>query len=80
MKKIMLFENNKTISEEIKVLNIFRSYFDGIVKVLNVKCCEISKEHYDPIVNTIKTFENHASILKIKQFNASCKFSSESKF
>ena len=32
-----------------------RSYFDGIVG-LNIKCCEISKQHSDPILNSIKTF------------------------
>ena len=35
-----------------------------IVDGLNVKRCEISKEHIDPMVNAIKTLEKHPSILK----------------
>ena len=40
-----------------KTVEIFRSYFDDIVDGLN-----ISKEHSDPILNEIKTFEKHPSI------------------
>ena len=66
-----------TSSEENKVAEIFWSYFDGIVDGLNIKRCEISKEHSDPILNTIKTFEKHPSILKIKELNSGCRFSFE---
>ena len=52
-----------------EIFEIFRSYFDGIVDALNIKRCEISKEHSDPILNAIKTFEKHSSILKIKELN-----------
>ena len=38
---------------------------------------EISKKLNDPIVNAIKTFENHPRILKIIELNTSCKFSFE---
>ena len=44
---------------------------------LNIKRCEISKEHNDPILNAIKSFEKHASILKIKELNSGCRFSFE---
>ena len=47
----ILVENDTTISEENEVAEIFRSYFDGIVNGLNIKRCEISKEHSNPIVN-----------------------------
>ena len=69
--KIVLVENDITFSEEIKVAEIFRSYFDGIVDGLNIKRCEISKEHSDLILNAIKTFEKHpSSILKTQELNS----------
>ena len=49
------------------------SYFDGIVDGLNFKRCKISKEHSDPILNAIKTFGKHPSILKIKDLNSGCR-------
>ena len=63
--------------EENEIAEIFRSYFDGIVDGLNIKRCEISKDHSDPILNAIKTFEKHPSILKIKELNSGCRFSFE---
>ena len=75
--KIVLVENDTTFSEENEIAEIFRSYFDGIVDGLNIKRCEISKEHSDPILNAIKTFEKHPSILKIKKLNSGCRFSFE---
>ena len=75
--KIALVENDTTFSEENEVAEIFRSYFDGIVDGLNIKRCEISKEPIDPILNAIKTFEKHPSILKMKELNSGCRFSFE---
>ena len=75
--KIVLTENDTTFSEENKIAEIFWSYFDGIVDGLNIKRCKISKEHSDPILNAIKTFEKHPSILKIKDLNSGCRFSFE---
>ena len=34
----------------------------------------ISKEHSDPVLNTIKAFEKHPNILKIKNINSGCRF------
>ena len=73
--KMVLVENYTTFLEENKVAEIFRSYFDGIVDGLDIKHCEISKEHSDPKLNAIKTFEKHPSILKIKELNSGCRFS-----
>ena len=70
--KIVLVENYSIFSEENKVAEIFWSYFDGILDGLN-----ISKEHSDPILNAIKTFKKHPSILKIKELNSGCRFSFE---
>ena len=43
-----------------------------------LKRCENSKEHSDTILNAIKTFEKHPSILKIKELSCGCWFSFES--
>ena len=75
--KIVLTENDTNFSQENKIAKIFRSYFDGIVDGLNIKRCEISKEHSDPMLNAIKTFEKHPNILKIKELNSDCRFSFE---
>ena len=72
--KIVLVKNNTNFSEEIEVAEIFRCYFDGIVDGLNIKRCEIPKEHNDSILNAIKTFEKHPSILKIKEVSSGCRF------
>ena len=73
--KIVLVENDTTFSEENEIAEIFRSYFDGIIDGLNIKCCEISKEHSDLILNAIKTLEKYPIILKIKELNSGCRFS-----
>ena len=66
---MLLIENDTT--------EIFWSYFDDIVDALNIKHCEISKEHSNLILNVIKTFEKHPSIRKIKELNSGCRFSFE---
>ena len=68
---------NITVFEENEVAEIFRSYLNGIIDGLNIKRCEISTKHSDPIKNAIKTFENHLSIIKIKERNSDCRFSFE---
>ena len=73
--KIVLVESDTTIQEENEVAEIFQSYFEEIVCGLNIKRCEISKEHSDSILNALKTFEKHPSILKRKQLNFACRFS-----
>ena len=61
-KKIVRVENDTTILN-INV-EIFRSYFDGIVDGLKIKRCKISKEHSDSIVNAIKILKNIPALLK----------------
>ena len=67
--KIVLTENDTNFSQENKIAKIFRSYFDGIVDGLNIKRCEISKEHSDPILNAMKTFD--------EELISGCRFSFE---
>ena len=76
-KKIVHVENDTTFSVENEIAEIFRSYLNGIVDGLNIKRCKISKEHSGPILNAIKTFEKHPSIIKIKELNSGCRFSFE---
>ena len=54
--KIILVENDKTISEEIKVV---KTFFDSFVDGFNVIYCKVPK------INAIKTFERHPCNLKI---------------
>ena len=72
--KMILAEIDKTISEEIDCCDNVSFLFYSIEECLNIKRCEISKEHNDLIVNAIKTFENRLSILKVRQLNTSCEF------
>ena len=63
---------NITVLEESEVAEIFRFYLNGIIDGLNIKRCEISTKHSDPIKNAIKTFENYLSIIKLKEGNSEC--------
>ena len=67
----------KMIQQFLKKTKLRKS-FGLIVDGLNIKRCEISKEHSDLIINEIKTFEKHRSILKIKKLiSGSCRLSFE---
>ena len=74
-KKIVRVENDTTILN-INV-EIFRSYFNGIVDGLKIKRCKISKRTQWLDSKWYQNFEKHPSIVKIKQINSGCRFSSE---
>ena len=61
-----LVENDKVISEESDLAEIFRNYFKNIVENLNIKRAKLSELRTDPVLNIIKRFEQHPSTLKIK--------------
>ena len=65
--KITLVEKETVISEESELAEVFNNYFESIVNNLNIQRPIFSHEHDDPIVNAIKNFEQHPSILKIKE-------------
>ena len=46
---------------------MFINYFENVVNNLNIQRPIFSHEHNDPIANAIKIFEQHPSILKIKE-------------
>ena len=65
--KITLVENDKIVSEDSELAKIFNDYFSNIVKNLNIERIDGPKQHLDPVINAIKMFENHPSILKINE-------------
>ncbi len=69
-KKIVLLENDNIISDEPKVAEIFNEFFAKTVENLNIKGYNIDHtpvENLDFVNNAIDKFENHPSILMIKE-------------
>ena len=74
---ITLIENNQIVSDDHKVAEIFNNYFSNAVKNLNIDNYEhfsfdkyfLYKDTYneDAILRAIEKYENHPSILKIKE-------------
>ena len=74
---ITLVENNVMVSKDQEVAEVFNSFFSNAVKNLNIDsyehfsfdeyflCKEIENE--DPVQRAIEKYENHPSIVKIKQ-------------
>ena len=65
--KITLVEKETVISEESELAEVFKNYFENVVNNLNIQQPIFSHEHNDSIANAIKNFEQHPSILKIKE-------------
>ena len=55
--KINLDENDKAISEESELVEIFRNYFENIVENLNIERQIFSQLHTDLVLNIIRSFE-----------------------
>ena len=65
--KIILVEKGEVVSKNEEIATHFNSYFNNITKGLNIKkWCISEKLSYDPLVNAIRKYENHPSIIKIK--------------
>ena len=63
----MLVENGEVVSKNEEIATHFNNYFNDIAKGLNIKkWCISYKLSDDPLVNTIRKYENHPSIIKIK--------------
>ena len=74
---ITLIENNVIVTEDKKLAEIFNSFFSNAVKNLNIDsyehfsfddyilCKEIESDN--PITRAIEKYENHPSIVKIKE-------------
>ena len=64
--KIILVEKG-VVSKNEKIATHFNNYFNDITEGLNIKKWSISdKLSDDPLVNAIRKYENHPSIIKIK--------------
>ena len=70
--KITLVENDSVISEDSELAEVFSKYFENVVKNLNIQRPIFSQEHDDQIANAITNFEQHPSILKIKENRNVC--------
>ena len=74
---ITLIENKEVFSDDQKVAEIFNNFFSNAVKNLNIDYYEYfsfdkyflckDAENEDPILRAIEKYENHPSILKIKE-------------
>ena len=65
--KIVLVEKVEVVSKNEEIATHFNNYFNDITKGLNIKrWCISDKLSDDPLVNTIRKYENHLSIIKIK--------------
>ena len=65
--KIILVEKGEVVSKNEKIATHFNNYFNDITEGLNIKKWSISdKLPDDLLVNAIRKYENHPSIIKIK--------------
>ena len=65
--KIILVEKGEVVSKNEEIATHFNNYFNDITEGLNIKKWSISdKLSDDPLVNAIRKYENHPSIIKIK--------------
>ena len=65
--RITLVEGDKVITEEKDVVKVFKDHFEKIVETLKIDSHILSALSDDPVLNSIKNFSHHASILKIKE-------------
>ena len=65
--KITLIENEKVVSDERELVKIFNEYFSNTVPNLNIQRPPSIILDHDPVLNAIKKFENHPSMLEIKK-------------
>ena len=75
-----MIERNKIISDDDKIASIFSSFFSKAVRGLNLEYYEHfswdryfvcnSEENEDPILRAIEKYQEHPSIMKIREFHA----------
>ena len=66
---ILLLDENKIVSKDNELVEIFNEYFGNIVKNLGIKYNNDIRLDNDPVINAIKIHEGHASIRKIKDLS-----------
>ena len=78
--KIILNEEGKTISDEKELCRTFSTYFANIVSDLQIPKIQEDasniRSNHDPVLPAINTFQNHPSVVNIKQrkFNSTFSF------
>ena len=66
--KIILNEGGKTVSDEKEIIWNFQHFFANKVSDLQIpKIQEDIKSNHDPVLAAINTFQNHPSVVNIKQ-------------
>ena len=72
--KIKLKDKNKIISNDDKVAEEFSTFFENVVKSLNIKPKNLSLGNTtnlsDPAESAIKKFENHPSVQVIREYKS----------
>ena len=69
--KITLNEDSKSTKDDQKVANIFNSFFGNTASSLKISCNKSLPQTRDIskiVEHTIKNFENHSSIIAIKNY------------
>ena len=71
-KEFIILDNNKTISNNEELAEIFNYHFSTLEENLDIhetlSSNIASSDITDPVFNTIQEYEDHQSIKKIKQF------------
>jgi hypothetical protein len=67
--KIILVENDKIISDDKEVAQTFNDYFENVVKSLGILPNEpdVPVPSQGKVLDAIKMYETHPSIIKIKE-------------
>ena len=79
-RQIILNEEGKTISDEKELCRTFSTYFANIVSDLKIPKTQDNvfdiKSNHDPVLAAINTFQNHPSVVNMKQreFNSTFTF------
>ena len=68
--RIFLIGNEKVVSDKRDLMKIFNEYFSFIVSNLDIYHPPSTTLHHDPVLNAMKKFKNHPSILEIKKINS----------
>ena len=63
--KVALVEDDKVITAETDLAKIFKDHFGNIVKSIHIEHPRKVELDREPVVNAIKNFSQHPSILNI---------------
>ena len=81
--KINLIENDKNISNDTELCDIFNGFFSNIISELNIPKkyqCFLNDMDSDSILSVLNAFKNHPSIKNIKSKKLNSTFSFENTY